>query len=109
MQGKTHMGPVKMPKGVSVWVTVMNVPNLGGLAVIIFFEVVIRHERVRANRRACFNMLAHVAAKLRSPCIRNYFQNYARKHIALSALKDALHGCFLNPRIAYLVLRFLCM
>jgi len=38
MQGKTHMGPVKMPKGMSVWVTVMNVPNLGGLAVIIFFE-----------------------------------------------------------------------
>jgi hypothetical protein len=40
MQGKTHVGPVKQPKDMRVWVTIMNVPNIGSnsLAIVIFFE-----------------------------------------------------------------------
>src|SRR5881396_352736 len=34
------------------------------LAVIIFFQIVVGHQRIGANRRACFDMLANVAAKL---------------------------------------------
>lgn len=38
VQGKTHIGPVKMPKGMKVWITVTNAPSLGGLSVMMFFD-----------------------------------------------------------------------
>src|SRR5882724_7620053 len=69
------------------------------LAVIILFEIVIGHERICADRLASFHVLADVAAKLWAAGVRNHFQNYARERFALRALKDALHGGFLNPGV----------
>src|SRR6266404_6850883 len=72
---------------------------VNNLAVIILFKIVVGHERIGANGRPCIHMRAHIAAKLRSSCIRNYFEHHARELVALATFKDALHGSFLNPGI----------
>jgi hypothetical protein len=92
----------KILKAVSVNVAVRVANRMVNHApVVIHFEIVIGHERIGANRRACFDVLANVAAKLRSARVRNDLENYTRRALVSCALKDALHGGFLNPRVAY--------
>src|SRR5882762_1730860 len=59
------------------------------LAVIIFLQIVIGHERIGANCRACLDMLSNIPAKLRSARRFNNVQDYTREFITLPALKNA--------------------
>src|SRR2546423_310205 len=71
------------------------------LAVVVAVKIVIRHERVGADRGTGKHVFADIAAKLRPSSIRNHLELYARRFPALSALKYALNRGFLNPGIAY--------
>lgn len=74
---------------------------INNLAVVIVLQGVVRHERVGANGRTFQNVFAHVTAQFRPSRVGNYFQNHARRFLALGTLKNALHCCFLDSRIAH--------
>src|SRR5439155_18572456 len=70
------------------------------LAVIILFKIIIGHKRIGAYGRACFDLLADIAAKLRTARCLNDFQNHTREFIALTTFKNALYGRLGDSRIS---------
>src|SRR6266542_556240 len=71
------------------------------LAVIILFQIVVRHKCVCANCGTYFDMFPHISAKLWSACCLDDLQNHAREFITLPALKNALHWSLGDTSVSY--------
>src|SRR5947209_8056574 len=62
--------------------------------VVIALKIVVRHKRIRANRRAFFNVFPNVTAQLWPSRIWNDLQYNARMLFHSSAFQNTLHSRF---------------